>query len=218
MNKNFIDFLKDRLKKELPGLEAHVGMAPLVDNKPFRSFEHEKDSHASSVLALLFPGSVNNSYEIVLTLRSKKLNSHSGQISFPGGHSDPGESVVDTAFREAEEEIALNRDGIEVLGFLSQLFVPPSKSLITPVVAWLPRKPEYKVNSPDEVEEVFSVSLDELCNVNNFKREIWEFKGRDVDVPMWDIHPNTPLWGATSMILNELLFLYRELLVQNTGN
>ena len=204
----FTEYLKTRLEQPLPGFEAHLGMAPKVGGEPYRGFKPEGRINNSAVLIMLFEE--NGHLNIIFTLRGKGLNSHSGQISFPGGHSEDGETPEDTALREAREEIALDDPNIEIIGRLSPLWVPPSSSNITPVVAYLPYRPEFRVNSEDEVEEVFTTGIEEFIGGTHYKLEIWNFNGRDVEVPFWDIHPTTPLWGATSMILNELLELYGE--------
>lgn len=211
---NFIQYLENRLLEELPGFEAQKKMAPIQNNQVFRNFKAPNSYKSSAVLILLSrvdvqSGNFDQDYEILLTLRSSKLNSHSGQISFPGGRTDEGESPLETALREANEEIGLESSKIKILGNLSGLYVPPSNSLIQPIVAFWDKKEELRAN-PDEVEEIFYTSLNYLANEENLVVEQWDFKESKVNVPHWKIHHSTPLWGATAIILSELIELYQH--------
>ena len=206
-NINFFEFLRNRINKTLPGQSAHIEMAPLIEGKLYRTFKPSEDAIICAVLILLFINKTNDKIKVVLTLRSKNID-HSGQISFPGGRSENNESIVETALRENEEEIGIQPNKINVLGKLSQLYVPPSNSLITPIVGYINEPLILKTNS-DEVEEAFSVELDDLLDEKNYKRETWRMRNNDIDVPFWNIH-STPLWGATAMMMNELLALYKE--------
>ncbi len=206
----FTDFLQSRLKKHLPGFDAHIQMAPVLDNKPYRDFTPSPDARPSAVLVLIC--GTSDEYKLLFTLRSSKLTFHSGQISFPGERIDGYETPEQAAFREASEEVALKPDGVYILGKLSNLFVPPSNSYIIPIVAYSEKIPDVRVNSPNEVDEVFFVPLSRFIEDSYFKREIWDYKEREMTVPLWKVHPTTPLWGATSMILKELTILYKEYL------
>ncbi len=209
-NKNkinlFIDFLKDRLNKPLPGIEVQKIMSPVAGKDYFRTFEPSETAQKSAVLALL--SKQGNTLQLVFTLRSNNI-SHSGQISFPGGKYEDFETAEMTALRETREEIGISTDNIILLGRLSGLFVPPSDTIITPVVGYTENISGINLNN-NEVEEVFFVPFDKFIGEQNKKNEVWDFNGIDVKVPFWDIHPTTPLWGATAMILMELITLYDE--------
>lgn len=204
---DFIDFLAKRMQNKLPGIDSHLEMAPVIDGKPFRKFKPEQTARKSAVLIPLIKR--DNKLKIIFTLRSSKLKSHSGQISFPGGRAELGETSVMTALRESNEEIGLPYKNIKVLGVMSNLFVPPSNSVITPVLGLIDQPFDY-VLSEDEVEEVFEVDFDDFLCSDFYCEEIWDFKGVKVDVPFWKIHSKVPLWGATAMILSELLWLHKE--------
>lgn len=202
----FIEYLKYRLQEPLPGFEAHIKMAPSVDDKPFRNFTPSDNFKSSSVLVLLID-SVNP--EVLLTLRSSIIKSHSGQISFPGGRAEKNETPIQTAIRETFEETGIIIKEKHIIGQLSKLFVPPSNNLIQPVIAYLDSKPELHIN-PDEVEETFYISLESISNDNLLKTEKKMLDKYLVDFPFWDVHSTTPLWGATAMILSELVDLYKS--------
>ncbi len=205
----FLNKLKERLTLPLPGRRAHSVMAPKVGSRLFRTFDPNPDASRSSVLLLLF-GTSFERLEILLTLRSKGMQKHSHQISFPGGHNEADETAITTALREAKEEVGLDLNQIAIIGKLSDLFVPPSNTIITPVVAYAPEINNVSVNRK-EVEEVFSVKLDFLMNTSSIVREIWEHEGERIEVPMWKVHPRVPLWGATAMILYELVEIIRDI-------
>jgi len=203
----FIKYLSNRLEKPLPGLNAQLRMAPApLTDGPTRELEPPPSAKKSSVLILLFPNEEGR-LEVILTLRSRDID-HGGQISLPGGRSDEDESYIETALREAEEEVGLKPESVEILGVLSDLYVSHSNNLVKPVVAYMPGIPELKPN-PAEVEEAFTIEVKSLAAKKNLTVENWDLQKYSYEVPYWDIH-EVPLWGATAMILNELLDLYRE--------
>ena len=193
----------------LPGIESHLLSAPNISGVPYRSFESSSDAQTSAVLIPLYELPNGDDFEIILTLRSQRLLSHSGQISFPGGRTEPGESPEQTALREAFEETGIKKKNVRIIGRLSTLYVPPSNTLITPVIGQLTRKSAFKIN-PSEVAEILTIKLSELLDRNNYNRQLRNIRGKEVEVPYWDLRRPTPLWGATAMILTELLVLYME--------
>ena len=208
-NNGLISFLQERLKLTLPGIKAHKQMAPLAMGKLFRSFKPNNNSKRSSVLVLITQTENDDEYAIFFTLRSSKLNSHSGQISFPGGSAEHGETPEETALRETYEETGIASEKITTLGRLSDLYVPPSNSTISPVIGYCPKLPLLNLN-PDEVEESFLVPISNLINPETFKNEEWTIEGKNVTIPFWSVHPTTPLLGASAMILMELLEIINE--------
>lgn len=199
-----IEKIRDRLTKGLPGLQAQLKLAPLLAGKPYRPFEAPSRAKLSGTLVPLFFDDNTGELSVILTLRSYALNSHRGQISFPGGKLEEGESAVQAALREAYEEIGISPDKIDVLGMLTPLYIPPSNSKMMPVVGFLEKLPEFRVNGA-EVEEILFVPLNKLMDKSLLLLEKWDFEGSNIEVPCWRIHNSTPLWGATAMVLNELL-------------
>ena len=100
--------------------------------------------------------------ELLLTERAHHMRSHPGQVSFPGGSLDPGETVVDAALREAEEEIGLDPASVTVFGELPELWLPPSNFAVTPVLGYWHERGDVSVVSPDEVHAIHHVSIAEL--------------------------------------------------------
>jgi 8-oxo-dGTP pyrophosphatase MutT (NUDIX family) len=136
---------------------------------------------------------------LIYTVRRGDLQDHAGQISFPGGGREGDEPLVDTALREAEEEIDLDRGLVEVVGELEEMYIPPSNFKVSPFVGLLPPEAEL-VLAPDEVEEIFTVSLDELMSPDAFRHVLWERAGREYRVPIFAVSgpPRREIWGATA--------------------
>lgn len=190
-------------------------MMPEMKNLPYRTLNARKSSKKSAVLILLYPQ--GNDIHMIFTLRSKKLSNHSGQISFPGGHIEKGEDAAQTALRETQEEIGIDTALVRIIGQLSDLYVPPTNYIITPVIGYMTEKPDYFINSPDEVEEILDIPLGLFLNNDIYSVETWNYQGQALKVPLWKIHDETPLWGATSMIMSEFLILYRQFCNENTN-
>ena len=144
---------------------------------------------------------------LVYTVRRDDLPDHAGQISFPGGSMDPGDgSLLETALREAEEEIALSPDLVDVVGELEEMYIPPSDFRVSPFVGLLPPEAEM-VLDPDEVEAIFTASLEELMSPETFRRVPWTRDGRDYMVPVFAVEGPPPrnIWGATAAMTAALL-------------
>jgi len=207
------DHFKNRIKRSLqnglPGKDAQLKMTPvpLNDERELPDIS-SGTGHPSSVLIPLFPDD-DNEVNVILTLRTDSIR-HAGQISFPGGRSDPGESLAETALRECEEEVCLSRNEVEIVGSLTPLYLYRTDNRINPFVGLIDKKPELKRN-PGEVEEIITVPLKRLYSGQDFKREEKHFEHNSFDVPYWDIH-RVPLWGATAMIMSELLEIYGRIL------
>jgi 8-oxo-dGTP pyrophosphatase MutT (NUDIX family) len=138
---------------------------------------------------------VNDEWHLLFTRRTDRVQSHKGQVSFPGGACDEGETVPEeTALREAEEEIGLRPADVKILGRLSQL-ITISSFRVTPVVGVIPWPYTFKVASI-EVARVFTIPLMWLSDRNNY----WEFFLRDSERSLIAYHPydGELLWGATA--------------------
>jgi 8-oxo-dGTP pyrophosphatase MutT (NUDIX family) len=155
----------------------------------------------SAVLIALFPG--ERGAEVVLTRRSQTLNSHKGEISFPGGRLDPGETPVDAALREAHEEVALDPSLVTVVGELDQIATMVSRSLIVPVVGTLDRRPQLRA-SAGEVDRILTAPLVDLLDAEVYREERWGHPPLDRAIHFFELDDET-VWGATGRILVQLL-------------
>jgi 8-oxo-dGTP pyrophosphatase MutT (NUDIX family) len=144
---------------------------------------------------------------VVYTVRKDDLADHAGQISFPGGSIEAHDgSLLETALREAEEEIDLSPELVEVVGELEEMYIPPSNFRVSPFVGLLPPEAEM-VLAPDEVEEIFTVSLSTLTAPETFRKVLWRRDGRDYQVPVFALEGpvGRNIWGATAAMTAALL-------------
>ena len=120
----------------------------------------DSDPRLGAVLMLFGEGPEGP--DLLLTERAHHMRSHPGQVSFPGGSIDPGESPVEAALREAEEETGLDPGGVQVFGELPDLYLPPSNFAVTPVLGWWETPSPVRVVDPDEVHAIHLVPVSEL--------------------------------------------------------
>ena len=165
----------------------------------------------SSVLVALFEE--EGEARILLTRRAATLRSHRSEVSFPGGRCEPHETPWEAALREAAEEVGLDRASASSVGWLHPVTTRVSNSLIVPLVAALPGRPECSPN-PAEAARVFDVSLAELVAEGVFHEEVWtvppaaDSGGVAPSFPVYFFELAGELvWGATARILYELLTL-----------
>jgi len=120
----------------------------------------DNDPRRGAVLMLFGEG--DHGPDLLLTERAHHMRSHPGQISFPGGRIEPGETPREAAVREAAEETGLDPSGVEVFAELPELWLPPSNFAVTPLLAWWERESPVWAAQPDEVHEVHRVPIGEL--------------------------------------------------------
>lgn len=143
---------------------------------------------------------------VLLTRRSWNLRAHRGEVSFPGGRSEPqDEDLVATALRETHEEVGIAPAAVDVIGQLDPLSTVSSRSFIAPFVGLLPGVPDV-VADPREVEEVRHVALAELMSDEVYREEIWRRDGLERSLYFFELHGDT-VWGATASMLRDLLCL-----------
>jgi len=193
--------LQKLLAGQKPGVSAQRLMMP--ENRDL--FIIEKNPRKSAVLIALYQPNGSNDFSQIyfpVIRRSVYNGHHSGQMALPGGkHEQSDSNLIDTALREANEEIGINPDKVIILGNLTELYVPVSNITILPVVAYLNSKPDFTINK-SEVDSVFTVSLDELLSSESKKSEEQNIHGLKANVPYY-LFSGCKVWGATAMILSE---------------
>ncbi|GAW50303.1 MULTISPECIES: NUDIX hydrolase [unclassified Nocardioides] len=120
------------------------------------------DAREGAVLMLFGDGPDGG--ELLLTERAHDMRSHPGQVSFPGGSVDPGETAVEAALREAQEEVGLDPASVEVFGRLPELWLPPSNFAVTPILGWWREPGEVSVVSAAEVHAIHHAPIAELLD------------------------------------------------------
>lgn len=138
---------------------------------------------------------------LIFTERRHDMRRHAGEISFPGGRRDPGESYVETALRETEEEIALGRDRVEIIGALPPIGTFVTNYTVHPIVGLVSGGLEFEPN-PAEVETVLAFEIDELRKGFAMRRLIRH--GIPIRTPTYVVAEHL-IWGATARILGNLL-------------
>jgi len=142
---------------------------------------------------------------VVLTRRSPAMRSHTHEVAFPGGrHDDADADHIDTALREAEEEIGLERSQVEIVGQLDWFVTAGSGSLVHPYVGYLDAPPRDLVPNPSEVEAILHVPIRELLLDEVWREERWARTGVEQPVTFFELYGDT-IWGATGNILRQLL-------------
>jgi len=194
----FITQLKITINNDLPGEESHQKMRVIYDQSIELPFS-EINSTPAAVLILLYLA--DNEIYFFLTKRTDELKHHKGQISFPGGTQEGNEKLIDTALRETQEEIGINKTSISIIGTITPLFVPVTGFMIYPFIGYSLNKLNPKPD-PVEVATIFSVNISDLLNKENRTTEIRNIRGYDVQVPYFKLN-DYQVWGATSMILSE---------------
>ena len=155
----------------------------------------------AAVLVALAPG--DHGFEVLLTRRSQELRQHKGEISFPGGRMDPGETATETALREASEEVGLDPSLVTVVGELSHVNTVVSMSYIIPKVALL-ESPVPLSPQTMEADKVMWVPLNELTAPGTYHGELWGRPPTDRLLHFFEL-ANETVWGATGRMLVDLL-------------
>ncbi|MES2731297.1 MAG: CoA pyrophosphatase [Bacteroidota bacterium] len=200
--------LQHRLAQPLPGLAAHQKMASSISSSAsFRAVTDGK-SRQSAVLLLLYP--YQGTLHLPLILRPAYDGVHGGQVALPGGGQEKFDrDLIQTALREAQEEIGIKASDIRVLGQLSPLYISASNYVVQPVVGCLPYRPDF---FPDarEVAEIIELSLSLLADKGIVGTKELLIRNVLIQAPFYGVHSHI-VWGATAMMLSEFLTTLDEI-------
>ena len=199
-----IDDVRRAMQRPLLGLEAQARMAPPYRRDQIEVMLNPPACKHAGVLILLYP--LDGRLCFPLTRRPDSVEYHKGQISLPGGSQENGESLRQTALREAQEEVGVDAATIEVIGPLSRLYVPPSNFCIQPFVGFVAQRPNFEIEAV-EVAELIEAPLDALLDPATVRVEDWELRGGIWPIPFYQFGPHK-VWGATAMILAEFVTMF----------
>jgi 8-oxo-dGTP pyrophosphatase MutT (NUDIX family) len=200
MSITLIDSLRDRLTGRQPAPRILERFAPSHTLR--QRFEAApSDARQAAVIVLLYRDR-DHQWRFPLVLRPNHLKHHQGQIALPGGACEPGEAFQETALRELHEELGVAPTGVEVLGPLTPFFIPASRFVVHPWIAWTTQRPHFQ-SDPNEVQELVESGLRPIVELATFATEIRELAGQQVEVPYFLVGPHK-VWGATCIVLGEL--------------
>jgi 8-oxo-dGTP pyrophosphatase MutT (NUDIX family) len=186
----------------LQGAELAASLREALDQQP--SPTPGPDERMAAVLA---PIVLDAGPSLIFTVRAEGLSRHAGEISFPGGLQDPGETLLETAIREANEEIGLVPASFEMLGSMSPIHASMSGILVVPFVALLPSMPSLRP-SEAEIAEVLVLPVDRLAEVESLV-EYDRPGGRTWRGYAYEVGGHT-VWGVTGWVLHALLDTIRQ--------
>jgi 8-oxo-dGTP pyrophosphatase MutT (NUDIX family) len=199
--------LKMEIAKGLPGTEVQWALAS--SDRLARDFPRtpRKDSAMAAVLILLYKQ--DRKISTVFIQRPDYDGVHGGQISFPGGKSEKDDpDLIFTALREAGEETGISSGKVEIVGTLTPLYIPVSNIVVTPVVGWSGERPAY-IPDPEEVLFMIEADLARFLDDSIIKTRPMEIRGEKIDIRYFDYEGHV-IWGATAMILHELLVIIKR--------
>ena len=202
--------LQEILGGELPGADAHNAMLP-TKRDPRISIPTDQPTPTQSAVLVLFYPTHNGKLFFPLIQRPTYNGAHSAQVGLPGGKAEPTDKdLIETALREANEEIGVQPDSIEICGTMSNLHIWVSNYLVTPVIGVTSEKPNF-VADQKEVDEIIEADLFDIVNPDKRKEGVITVREKyKIHTPYFDID-NRVVWGATAMMLNELSAVVRKL-------
>jgi len=208
-----IDFLHQRLQEDLPGDASHFKMLPFK-RESIQSVFDKGIKYRESAVAVVFYEK-DEALHVLLMERPVYEGVHSGQISFPGGKREEDDLDLEfTARREFTEESGVESASFELIGELSQVFIPPSGFIVNPYVFYTPTLTDF---APDqrEVASLIEMPLDLLLDEATIKTTEMHFKSHDTTIttPYFDVFGHV-VWGATCAMLSELKDVLQERLEQ----
>lgn len=204
---NILRQLAAEAAKGLPGMEVQYRMASSDRQVPGFPRHAGPDARKGAVLILLYPK--NSRLHVLFIQRPVYTGVHSGQISFPGGKQDPADAdLLHTALREYEEETGAPATEITPSFQLTPLFIPVSNIEVSPYVAYTTRRPVF-IPDTREVEFLIEQPLSDFLQENIISTQQVHLRDEKIDMLYFACESHR-IWGATAMMLNELLELIRR--------
>lgn len=208
-----LELIREALKGPFPGEMAHQQMMSYKRALASEAIHFDPPPKISAVMMVLFYN--QGQLHTLFMKRPDNQGVHSGQISFPGGKQEKSDiSLQETALRETNEEIGLSKDRIDVIGRLSEIYIPPSHFIVHPFIGFVNEMPLLTPN-PEEVDTIISFPLSKLFDESIIsKKEIFIPKYQThVEVPVFDLYGYS-LWGATAMMIAEFKMMVENFITK----
>lgn len=207
--------LSQAFNSPLPGWNAQKRLINYDRPPPDNISSYDPTARQGAVMALLYPK--NGELYTVLMLRNIYEGTHSGQVSFPGGKRElEDKSLWHTALREANEEVGINTKSVKLIGELTQVYIPPSRFLVTPFLAYTENTPVF---TPDriEVQRIIETPISVFLNTTTILEKMLFVSSRNTEIPVKYYEVNGEVvWGATAMMLSELAEILNKSEIYNT--
>lgn len=210
-----ISFLKKRVQIELPhsdirkeGLDPKMLELLLEEERNATTQFKQKPPRICAVMMAVYEQ--EGALYFPMMLRPMKSRAHPGQISFPGGKKEKADQdLIETAIRETEEEVGVKVPRKNIIGRLTSVYIPPSNSLVTPILAYLDHKPTYTI-APDEVEIALDISIADLANpINKKVKKVVLTNGEYFEMPAFAVQ-DVLIWGGSARMIMEFNKLMKE--------
>ncbi len=203
--------ISNAFKGPLPGWDAQKRMINYKRPRPDNIANVDPNARQGAVLALLYPK--NGELHTVLMLRNVYEGTHSGQVSFPGGKQEVFDKTLwHTALREANEEVGIKAEEVLKIGNLTQVYIPPSRFLVSPFLAYSNVLPNF-IADEIEVQKIIEAPISAFLEPSKIleKRLFIESLKTEIDIKYYEVEGET-VWGATAMMLSEI-----SEIIRNTG-
>ncbi len=206
----FIERLQFRLHGALPGLAAWQAMMPQG-----RTLEIPPGQEPTESAVLVIFMEIGGELNLLLIRRSQDGRIHGGQIGFPGGRAEPSDSDYwFTALREAQEEVGIQPDFVQFMGKLTPIYIPHSNFRVHPYVSYSTIYQLFK-RQQEEVDEILLIPFIKFLSKQNIREALFHTLHGPISAPCFEIE-NIRIWGATAMILNELIYLSKDILAEKS--
>lgn len=200
---DIIEKLSKAFESPLPGWDAQKRLINYDRPPPDNVASIDPTARQGAVMVLLYPK--NGELFTVLILRNIYAGTHSGQVSFPGGKREAeDESLWHTALREANEEVGITLEKVKLIGELTQVYIPPSRFLVTPFLAFAEEPPEFQ-RDRIEVKRIIETPISVFLNSTSILEKMMFVESVNTEIPIkyYDVNGEV-VWGATAMMLSEM--------------